>query len=195
MAANLGSSMFLYQGLQTISPYLLTSAQLSPTSSTRSLSPTTSENSFEMGIPPSTSKSRRSWFSSPPKPAQPACESFLLELRCTTCARRGVSPCTTESDYNFGGGRYAFLDHREGGIGKAAKFKYACNMEERVLEVDLCDFANYVQVARTKEVLKMHMGDPYMAAEQGNELRPVDVGALVCALRREGVRVQEPRRW
>lgn len=66
-------------------------------------------------------------------------------------------------------------------------------MEERLLELDLCDFANYAAVARTKEVLKRHMGDPYMAAEQGSELRPVNVAGLMEALAGQGVLVQEPR--
>jgi len=66
-------------------------------------------------------------------------------------------------------------------------------MEERLLELDLCDFANYAAVARTKEVLKRHMGDPYMAAEQGSELRPVNVAGLMEALAAQGVLVQEPR--
>ena len=65
-------------------------------------------------------------------------------------------------------------------------------MEERVLCLDLCDFANYARVARTKEVLKRHMGDPYMAAEHGAALSPVDVGVLLDALRREGIVAGEP---
>lgn len=98
-----------------------------------------------------------------------------------------------QNDYNLGGGRNAFLGQSEGGGGgggggkKQAKFKYACNMEERVLELDLCDFANYAKVMRTKEVLRMYMGDPYLAAEQGWELRPVDVGGLMGALGGVGV--------
>jgi len=63
-----------------------------------------------------------------------------------------------------------------------------------VLELDLCDFVHYGRVARTKEVLRTHMGDPYMAAEQGSELRPVNVRLLIDALEREGIPVEEPRR-
>jgi len=37
------------------------------------------------------------------------------------------------------------------------------------------------------------MGDPYMAAEQGSELRPVNVAGLMEALAAQGVLVQEPR--
>ncbi|KAK1750936.1 hypothetical protein QBC47DRAFT_308958 [Echria macrotheca] len=208
VAANLGSSLFLFQGLETVSPHIFNEASLQPPS--RSASPASSRQSFEtMG---SASKARRSWFGSvrflmvpqnlhqrltpkqSSKPATPQCESFLLTLSCSTCARRNArtgrhETCSTQSEFNFSGGRYAFLGPADA---KKAKFKYARDMEERVLELDLCDFANYARVRRTEEVLKTHMGDPYMAAEQGSELRPVNVAELLEGLRRAGVEVQEP---
>jgi len=60
VAANLGSSMFLFQGLEVISPYVFSEAALQPSS--RSTSPTSSLQSFETSL--SGNKYRKSWFGS-----------------------------------------------------------------------------------------------------------------------------------
>ncbi|KAK3347221.1 hypothetical protein B0T25DRAFT_572296 [Lasiosphaeria hispida] len=195
MAANFGSSLFLFQGLPTISPYILNEAALQPQYSGRQ-----TPQDYQTMTNLSRSKSRRSWFSSSPKPtkaADPPCESFLLDLQCTTCRRRSQrtghkESCAAERDFNCGGGRAAFLTR--GPPGAAGKFKHsgAARLEERVLALDLCDFANYGRVTRTKEVLKRYMGDRYIAAEQGRELEPVNVRVLLEALRAQGIAAGEP---
>ncbi|KAK0708624.1 hypothetical protein B0H67DRAFT_648664 [Lasiosphaeris hirsuta] len=200
MAANFGSSLFLFQGLPTISPHILNEAALQPQHRSSRQTP---QDYHTMGNL-NRSKSRRGWFSSSPKPSKntdtPPCESFLLELQCTTCRRRSArtghkESCAAESDFNCGGGRAAFLERgAPGGTGRPGKFKHsgAARMEERVLALDLCDFANYSRVTRTKEVLKRHMGDRYVAAEQGRELEPVNVRVLLEALRAQGIAAGEP---
>ncbi len=52
--------------------------------------------------------------------------------------------------------------------------------------MDLCGF-RFREVERTRQLLRVYMGDAYMGGEQGTKLKPVDVRGLCGELRGEGI--------
>ncbi|KAK3395207.1 hypothetical protein B0H63DRAFT_518274 [Podospora didyma] len=98
MAANVGSCLFLYNGLLSISPQLFTEAALqcipssSPSSTTakQQLQP---NSSSEMGLAPS--KPTQVKQAKPPKKHK---KEYRFDLVCTGCENR-KTPCPTVADY------------------------------------------------------------------------------------------------
>lgn len=190
MAANLGSSLFLFQGLHTISPYVLnTAASPSPSPSKRE-----STVSFCLVFTPIISKPILT--SPPPPPKQP--HYFRFELSCTSCA---PSSCPISSDYNskvrLGFSSSSSIMATPSPLRRAGTWQTRMTKKQardssdcvQVLRLDLCSYSR--KVTLTRDLVSKWVGNSYTEGDdygkKGSRPKEVDFDGLIAELELQGV--------
>ncbi|KAK4175137.1 hypothetical protein QBC36DRAFT_312301 [Triangularia setosa] len=187
MAAGLGRSLFLFQGLSNISPRILTEASLS--SPTLPPSPTYQERQDQDNTNMGNSESRPSRESklsfrasrlsttpetSPASASKRTKPEYKLKIVCSTCASKGLAEtaCSTANDINANGGsNLAFQD------GSSYYEKY--ELKTWKLEIDCCGWSR-MRKAGTDMVEK------YMKNAE-EKRRPISVDDLLVKLEESGI--------